>query len=97
MVEFRQGFGSMSAPAKEVERLVGKGGIRHGSNPVLDWMASNVTVRVDPAGNIKIDKEKSTEKVDGIVALTMAIGRAVAEREADPGPSVYEERGLLAF
>ncbi len=77
MVEHRQGFASMAGPTREVERLVLKRGIRHGRNPVLRWMASNVAIRTDPQGNMKIDKDKSTERVDGMVALAMAIGRAV--------------------
>ena len=50
-------------------------------HPVLRWMASNVAVRQDPAGNIKIDKAKSTERVDGIVALAMAVGRAMVSQD----------------
>lgn len=92
MVEFRQGFQSMAAPTKEFERLMLKGAIRHGMNPVLRWMASNVAVRLDPAGNMKVDKEKSSERVDGIVALIMALGRAMVYRDGGPGPSVYERR-----
>lgn len=77
MVEFGQGFQSMSAPTKRLLELVLSGDIAHGGNPVLRWMASNVTVRMDPAGNVKPDKSKSTEKIDGIVALIMALGRAM--------------------
>ena len=90
MVEFRQGYQSMAAPTKEFERLVLKRGIRHGNHPVLRWMASNVAVRLDPAGNMKVDKERSAERVDGIVALIMAIGRAMTHRDADDSPSKYE-------
>ena len=98
MVEFRQGFRSMAAPTKELERLLLKEALLHGGNPVLRWMASNVAVRLDPAGNMKIDKEKSQEKVDGIVALVMAIGRATAFlNEPGQGPSVYEEREMIAL
>lgn len=93
MIEFRQGMISMNEPTKELERLVMSGAIRHGGNPVLRWMASNVTVKTDPAGSIKPDKQKSTEKIDGIVALIMAIGRAITTKKQQP--SVYEERGVL--
>jgi phage terminase large subunit-like protein len=93
MVEFRQGFASMSAPTKELMAMVLGNKIAHGGNPVLDWMASNVTVRQDPAGNLKPDREKSTEKIDGIVTLIMAIGRAIVQPE-DSG-SVYDSRGVL--
>lgn len=76
MVPFGQGFSSMSAPSKELEKLVIGAKLRHRGNPVLRWMAGNVVTRLDPAENIKPDKEKSREKIDGIVALIMAIGRA---------------------
>ena len=68
-----QGFVSMSSPAKQLERLVYLSKINHAGNPVLRWMNSNVAIKTDPAGNIKIDKDKSQDKVDGIVALAMAI------------------------
>src|SRR5690606_27596523 len=86
MVEFRQGYASMSPAAKEFERLVTAGLLRHGGHPVLRWMANNVTIRQDPAGNIKPDKERSREKIDGIVAAIMAIGRASVHNAA---PSPY--------
>jgi len=75
----------MAAPTKRLEELVLLGQLDHGSNPVLEWMARNVTVKRDPAGNMKMDKEKSGEKIDGMVALAMA--RAVAGTfEAKPEP-----------
>jgi phage terminase large subunit-like protein len=96
VVEFGQGFASMTGPCREIERLVMGKRLRHGGNPVARWMAGNVSVRTDPAGNLKIDKEKSSEKVDGMVALAMAIG--VAQLASNPaGPSVYEERGLVVL
>lgn len=76
MVSFGQGFASMSAPSKELEKLVAGGKLRHRGNPVLRWMAGNVVATNDPSDNIKPDKKKSREKIDGIVALIMAIGRA---------------------
>ncbi len=97
VVPFGQGFASMSAPTKELERLVVSGGIEHGGNPVLTWMASNVAVRQDPAGNQKPDKEKSTERIDGMVALIMAIGRATVHDGGGQGISLYipgEEEAL---
>jgi phage terminase large subunit-like protein len=95
VVQFGQGFQSMSAPVKEIERLILNRKLRHGGHAVLRWMASNVAVRQDPAGNLKIDKMKSSEKVDGMVALAEGIGRAMVR----PGPdtSVYDERGLLVL
>ena len=70
-------FSSMSPPSKELMRLTLSGKIAHGGNPVLRWMADNICVRTDPAGNIKPDKEKSSEKIDGIVAMIMALDRAI--------------------
>lgn len=77
LIQFGQGFASMSAPTKEVEKMILGGEISHGGNPVLSWMVSNVAIREDPAGNRKPDKEKSVERIDGAVALIMAIGRAM--------------------
>ena len=51
----------------------------HGGNPVLRWQAANVTVEQDAAGNIKPSKRKSTERIDGIVAMVMALGRAMVQ------------------
>jgi phage terminase large subunit-like protein len=95
VVPFGQGYASLSAPSKELEKLVLSKGLRHDGNPVLRWCASNVMIETDAAGNIKPSKRKSTERIDGIVALVMAIGRAiVAEPEFR---SVYEDRGMLTF
>ena len=92
MVEMRQGYASLTAPSKELLRLVLSGGIAHGGNAVLRWMADNVTVRSDPAGNIKPDKgNKVSGRIDGIVASIMALGRATVSADE---PSVYEERGI---
>lgn len=79
MNAFGQGFASMSAPTKEIERLIFSGQLDHGNNPVMRWQASNVAIQTDPAGNIKIAKNKSTEKVDGMVALAMAVGESMSE------------------
>jgi phage terminase large subunit-like protein len=86
MVEFRQGFRSMSAPTRELEKLIVSRKLAHGANPVTRWMAANVAVAQDPAGNLKPAKDKSTERIDGIVALIMAIGRAMVVQE-EPQPS----------
>lgn len=91
--EVRQGFTSMSPLCNELKRLVIGGMIRHGDNPVLNWMAGNVVVRLDPAGNVKMDKEKSKERIDGMVAMAMAIGVAME----DDGPNVYEQRGVRSL
>lgn len=89
---FRQGYASMSAPSKDLEGLILSQRLDHGGNPVLRWMASNVAVRMDPAGNIKPAKDESTDRIDGIVALIMAIGcRNLAEIAPD---FVYNTRTL---
>lgn len=95
MVPFGQGFKDMSPPSKELFKLLMEGNINHGGNPVLKWMAGNVVMRQDPAGNIKPDKEKSVEKIDGIVASIMALDRCV--RNGTGSGSVYDERGVIAF
>lgn len=91
VVSFGQGYTSMSPAAKEFMRLLVSGGLAHDGNPVLRWMADNVVVMTDPAGNIKPDKKKSREKIDGIVALIMALDRAVVRENRG---SVYETRGI---
>ena len=92
MVPFGQGFKDMSPPTKELMRLVLEHRLCHGGHPVLRWNMDNAFVRTDPAGNLKLDKEKSTEKVDGAVALVMALDRAMKNQGGD---SVYNHRGLL--
>lgn len=92
VVPFGQGYKDMSPPSKELFKLLMGGDIVHGGNPVLKWMAQNVVMRQDPAGNIKPDKEKSTEKIDGIVALIMGLDRAI---RCESKESVYDGRGLL--
>lgn len=95
MVPFGQGFKDMSPPSKELFKLLMEGNIIHGGNPVLKWMAGNVVMRQDPAGNIKPDKEKSVEKIDGIVASIMALDRCI--RNGTSSGSVYDERGIISF
>lgn len=96
MVPFGQGFASMSGPTKDFYRLLMEGKIIHGGHPVLRWMAGNVVVDTDPAGNIKVTKAKSKEKIDGIVAAIMALDRCI-RNQTEPQGSVYDERGLLVF
>ena len=96
VVPMGQGFASMSPPTKEFMKLVLEEKIAHGGHPVLRWMVDNIFIRTDPAGNIKIDKSKSTEKVDGAVALVMGLDRAI-RCGLDSGMSVYDSRGLISF
>lgn len=78
MMKVGQGMGSMFAPTKRILELVLSVEIAHGGNEILRWMASNVIVQMDPAGNIKPDKKRSREKIDGIIALAMALFCAMA-------------------
>ena len=96
VVPFGQGFKDMSPPTKELMKLVLEKRIAHGGHPVLRWNMDNIFIRTDPAGNIKADKEKSTEKIDGAVATIMALDRAIRCGN-DAGESVYDTRGLLVF
>lgn len=94
VVPFGQGFKDMSPPTKELMKLVLEQKIAHGGHPVLRWNMDNIYIRTDPAGNIKADKEKSTEKIDGAVATIMALDRAIRCGN-DHGASVYDDRGIL--
>ena len=96
VVPFGQGFKDMSPPTKELMKLTLEQKLAHGGNPVLRWMMDNIFIRTDPAGNIKADKEKSTEKIDGAVATIMALDRAIRCGNEN-GSSVYDERGLLVL
>ena len=95
MKPFGQGFISMSAPTKEVEKMFLSSEITHDGNPVMEWMLSNVMLRFDPAGNIKIDKAKSTEKVDGPVAMVMAYAQIMVEDKPTIYTSGERQQGLL--
>lgn len=91
-VPFGQGFASMSAPSKELLRLILERRIAHAGHPVLRWNADNVAAIQDPAGNVKPDKRRSTGRIDGVVAAIMALDRAI--RGGGTKKSVYEDRGL---
>lgn len=93
-VLFGQGYASMSAPSKELERQVLDRRLDHGGHPVLRWCAGNVAVTTDAADNIKPAKDKSTERIDPMVAGIMGTGVLISEEPE--GPSVYETRGLLS-
>ncbi|WP_025436570.1 terminase large subunit [Peptoclostridium acidaminophilum] len=96
VVPFGQGFKDMSPPTKELMKLTLEEKLSHGGHPVLRWMMDNIFIRTDPAGNIKPDKEKSTEKIDGAVAMIMALDRSI-RNEGISGKSVYDERGILVL
>lgn len=101
MVKVGQGLQSMSSPLKELERLVKAGTatkplLRHGGNPVLRWMADNLRIHADAAGNIKPDKARSMDKIDGISAMTTAMALAMPAEQATT-QSAYESRGVLTI
>jgi phage terminase large subunit-like protein len=91
--KFGQGFGSMNAPTKEYQRLMLTNSINVGKNPVSRWHNSNIELDVNPAGDIKITKAKSTEKVDGMIALIMAMGEKM-DKHNNQG-SVYDDRDII--
>lgn len=96
VVPMGQGFASMSPPTKELMKLTLERKMAHGGHPVLRWNMDNIFIRTDPAGNIKADKAKSTEKIDGAIAMIMALDRAIRCGN-DTSESVYDSRGLLVF
>lgn len=73
VVPFPQSMAQMSGPTKELEKLIVAGKLRHGGNPVARWMASNVTIRHGPNAQVKPDRDRSGDKIDGIIALIMAL------------------------
>jgi phage terminase large subunit-like protein len=90
-IEFGQGYKSMSEPTKKFLGMILDQRFEHGANPVLTWNAANLAVSQDPAGQLKPDKEKSTEKIDGIASNIMAVGRALLH---EPAASAYDKRGI---
>lgn len=95
MVSMRQGHGTLSAPTAALEKMILKKQIRHGGNPVLRWMASNAVTRSDANDNRVPDKQKSAEKIDGISALVMALGRGIVSHKQDE--ELYEDTGILSL
>jgi phage terminase large subunit-like protein len=93
LVNFSQNIASMSPASKGFMDLMLTGQIEHGGNPILRWNADNAVIYVDANGNIKPNKAKATQRIDGIVSLIMALDRAI--KHQGTGPSVYEERGFL--
>lgn len=94
MTPMGQGYASMSAPMKYAWDLIRSGKLRHGANPVMRWMVNNLAGEQDAAGNIKPSKKESYEKIDGVVAMVMAIGCAEVGEEND---NVYQERGFISL
>ena len=96
MVQFGQGYKDMSPPTKELMKLTLEQTLAHNGHPVLRWMMDNIFIRRDPAGNIKPDKEKSTEKIDGAVAMIMALDRAI-RCGCVSDESIYDSREMLVL
>jgi phage terminase large subunit-like protein len=94
MIPIGQGYQSMNAPTKYLETLILDRKLNHGSNPVLRWNFDNVMILQDPAGNIKPDKGKSKQRIDGIVALIMALDGVM--RNEQP-VSMYETETVKVF
>ena len=93
-VPVRQGFATLSSPTKELERLILGEKVRHAGNPVLKAHVGAALVQSDAAGNVKPDKGKSSARIDGVVALVMALHVATLSSGQGSGRSVYEERGI---
>jgi len=87
MVPIGQGYQSMNAPTAELLAMIKDGRLRHGNNPVLNWMADCMTVKQDPAGNVKPskpDRMKSKNRIDGIAALVDALARVIVQTKQEP-------------
>ncbi len=93
MVSTGMGYASLSAPTKTLEDWVLSGRLRHGNNPLLRWNLQNVTLEQDAAGNIKPSKARSKDKIDGVMAMVLAISRAMLRDKK----SVYKDRGLVVI
>ena len=94
-VEMRQGSKTLSEPAKSLLVAVKRHEINHGNNPVLRWNADNLVMITDANENVRPDKAKATDRIDGVVALIMSWGRMILNEGG--GDSVYEERGVLTI
>ncbi len=94
VVPFGQGYKDMSSSSRAFYENIMKGNLIHGGNPILRWMAGNVVIETDPAGNIKPTKAKSKGKIDGIVAAIMALDRCIRNEGVQQG-SIYDERDMF--
>lgn len=97
VIDYRQGYRSMSPPMKDFERLTAIGQIAHGGNPVMRWMLGNVEVERDPAGNIKPNRKRKENKIDGVVAAIMALGEAITKTPTGAQSYLFEEGEDLIF
>ena len=97
MVNVRQGYATLSPALKEIKRLLAEGSteaprLRHGRNPLVRWMIDNLTVSMDPGGNVKPDKARAADKIDAVSALTTAMARGMHHKP--PKRSAYEDAAL---
>jgi phage terminase large subunit-like protein len=92
MVEFRATTQNFSPAIIELDAAMCAGRLRHDGNPVLEWCIGNVVGKADRRGNLYPTKQRPEQKIDAVVALMMAVGRAMTVEEA---PSIFERRGLL--
>lgn len=92
MVEFGQGYASMAAPMREIMRMVSNGELAHDGHPILRWNVENVVATQDDAGQMKPSKKKALEKIDGFVAMIMALDRALKN---EGGAPYYAGEGLV--
>jgi len=98
LVPWGQGFRDMAPAIDALENAVIEQTLEHPGHPVLTWCISNALPFTDPAGNRKLDKAKSRFRIDGAVALTMAIGLKRRDQEVkEPTPSIYESRGIITM
>ena len=81
MVQMAQSARAMTASTAELLRLIAAGTFKHGRSGIMRWQAGNAVTRIDPSGNVKLDRQRSTEKVDGMVAAVMGLDRALRRSE----------------
>ena len=94
LMEYRQDIRYMSVPTKRLESELLKHELRLGANPVIRWMLRNVVVYIDPNANVKLDKARSRNKIDGVVALVDAIGAWLNQTNGERPQELYADHGL---
>lgn len=97
MVRIPQTYGGLSAAAKTAEGLIASKNVRHDGNRVMRWMVLNVEKQEDGNGNMKPNRKRSADKIDGVTAWLMALNRAIAHGGGEDGRSVYEDEGLTVL
>ena len=95
MIKFSQNMTWFNAPIREIELLAHQGRLNHQNNKVLNWHCSNVVLMKDSNDNMKFDKAKSIEKIDGVVATAMAMGVCLVDLKEKVEENIYEQRGLI--